>query len=372
MWQVGGYGGAGAHARRSDVLVLDAACQRWSQLPLPAAPAPQPRQGHTLVRLGGEARSGAGHMAGSSRAGHSTDCLADRCCTLSLQGSVRPATRTSAQRQPAGPRVAPWPPRTLFMSAAGTAALLLLGGRTSPDQPLDDVWLLPLTAPPSPPDSPAPSPQSRGWLRLTPSVAGTTTTGSPCPHAAFPGRYRHTAVAVPPPPRPCPPVPCDARQAAEEGGGGAGGGGGEEGGGGAGAALAGWRVVVFGGRNAGSLLGDCWVLSRSAPPPPPAARHDRASSAHSAGPEREGGGAAEGWGDARGLAEGWCWTLVEAGGEGPGPRASHAAAHVSAAACVCACACAVEGEDEDGAMSGEGGSGAGGGGRMYLHGGTVA
>ncbi|KAG2492262.1 hypothetical protein HYH03_009502 [Edaphochlamys debaryana] len=180
-------------------------------------------------------------------------------------------------------------------AGSGGRFAVLVGGRTSPMDALSDVWILDLDL--------------GTWVRARPEVDPMTTAGAPLPvavaAAGFLGRYRHSVVAVPPPP------PAGSSTASTAGterippG----------------AALAGWRVVVFGGRNADVVLGDTWVLSRV--------------------------GAAAGSDD---LAAGWRWQLVAAAGAAPGPRKSHAA-------------CFVPGSQRGAAAAASHGS-------MYVHGGT--
>ncbi|GLI67647.1 hypothetical protein VaNZ11_011896, partial [Volvox africanus] len=205
--------------------------------------------------------------------------------------------------------VAPSPRMGHTAACIGDGYVVLIGGRTSPVDALEDVWILDIEA--------------RSWTQLHPSVDSNTTSGAPGSHSSFPGRYRHSAVSVPPPQA----VSGTATGAAPTAA--------------AGAAtttcsrrhsLNGWRVVVFGGRNGDAVLGDMWVLSRD--------------------PWVSGSAS---------LASGWRWQQVaRAAGPGidmPSPRKSHAACWVPAstdppsAAAAAATTAATAG-------------------RMYVHGGT--
>ncbi len=241
---IGGYGGGGAHARRSDVLLYDTARRTWEALEPAAAPAgaddgaqPPPRMGHAAA------------------------CLAGRY-------------------------------------------VVLIGGRTSPSDALSDVWLLDLYG-------------SGRWVRVVPEVVPCTPVAAAGP-PAWPGRFRHSAVAVPP-------KGCVNTAAAGSGPGAGRGAGGAE-------LLEGWRVVVYGGRTADTVLGDTWVLSRTG------------SGGGSGGGGKAGG---DGGGD---VAKGWRWQQVATAAGAPCPRKSHAACYLPPAA-------------------GEGAAAAGSG-RMYVHGGT--
>lgn len=184
MVVIGGYGGEGTHTRRADVLVFD-----------PAA-------------------------AGSSA------------------GSEQGAWRIAEAQGPAAPC-----PRMGHAVALLGDYVVLIGGRTSPAQPLNDVWALHLptmtwhavsTRVMSPPGD-----QLAGISTLTPASAAadglsgstadaTKTAAGSAP--VWPGRYRHTAVA-------------DGMHRVGVDG-----------------APRTRSIVVFGGRNDVEILGDVWVL----------------------------------------------------------------------------------------------------------------
>ncbi|GIM07394.1 hypothetical protein Vretimale_11539 [Volvox reticuliferus] len=230
IYLLGGYGGGGAHSRRSDVLVYDTRRRTWEALDVEGT-APPPRMGHTAAGI-------------------------------------------------------------------GDGYVVLIGGRTSPVDALADVWILDLEA--------------RSWIQLQPSVDSNTTSGALGSHSSFPGRYRHSAVSVPPLNAVAtgtagshPPAAASAASGRRH-------------------SLNGWRVVVFGGRNADAVLDDTWVLSR-----------DPWVSVSAS------------------LASGWRWQQVApaGGSDVPSPRKSHAACWVPGAAAARPAAAAAAG-------------------RMYVHGGT--
>ncbi|PNH11727.1 tRNA wybutosine-synthesizing protein 2/3/4, partial [Tetrabaena socialis] len=191
-------------------------------------------------------------------------------------------SRTWEALAPADP-AAPAPPARMGHGAAalGGGHVVVVGGRTSPVDPLGDVWILDLGA--------------RAWIRVHADVDPVDTAGGRVAHAVFPGRYRHSVVSVP---------PSSAAGLVESGGGGGAG----RGGAARATSLDGWRVVVFGGRNADAVLGDAWVLYRD---------------------PGVGGGSGGGGGD---VASGWRWRQVAPSGATPSPRKSHAACFMPGAA----------------------------------------